>query len=70
MGRRKLNLVRWSVHTIPEVKAALEAQAMEHRSSLAVEAGLLLEVILRQQGLLPPLPEADRPANSGSARGA
>jgi hypothetical protein len=65
MGRRKLNLVRWSVHTAPAVKAALEHQAAENGRSLALEAGRLLEEILRERNLLlvEPAREEDRPAS-------
>ena len=63
MGRRKLNLVRWSVHTPPAVKIELERLAEQHGRSLAIEAGRLLEEHLRAQNLLPvaPAQAADQP---------
>ena len=51
MGRKKLNLVRFSVHMIPEVKIALEALAAQNGRSLAIEARRILAEFVQ---MLPP----------------
>jgi len=62
MGRKKLNMVRFSV-TVPEhVKTLLEQMAAQNGRSLSIEAGRLLEDALRGQGLLADLPARDVPS--------
>lgn len=52
MSRRKLNLVRFSVAVPVEVKELLETLAVQNGRSLTLEAGRLLEDVLRERGLL------------------
>jgi hypothetical protein len=49
VGRPKLNLVRFTVTTTPEVKAWLEDAARRNGRSLAVEAGRVLAASMGQE---------------------
>jgi hypothetical protein len=65
MGRKKLNMVRFSVTAPETVKDIIDRLSEQNGRSLAVEAGRMLEETLRQRGLLPTenQPATERPSD-------